>query len=401
MTTEADSGRGAAVPLDDAIAAAVRLAPPTTDERVALDELAGRRLAAPVTARSAIPPFSNSAMDGYAIRSCDVPGALGLCGESAAGRPGPGALGPGKAWRISTGAPMPAGADAVVRQEDTRAAGATIHVAIAVAPGTDVRLAGEDVPAGETVFPAGHVVAPHEVGVVAAAGHAWAMCAARVRVAVLATGDELAAPGSALVDGAIYESNTHGIRAQARAAGADVLDVARVPDDPDETEAAIRRLLGEAGDPEGPEILITIGGVSVGPHDHIRPALARIGVTEVVPRVRARPGQPTWIGVRGTQVVLALPGNPVSAAVCFHVFGRALLGQPPRWDLTLPLAQEVGKRAGLAQLIRCRIGPDGLFPLPRQGSAAISSLASADALALLPAEAEVLRAGTPLRVSLL
>lgn len=401
MTTEARSGRGAAVPIEDAIAAAVRLVPSTADQRVELEHLAGRRLAAPVIARSAIPPFSNSAMDGYAIRSFDAPGALVLCGESAAGRPGSGTVGPGEAWRISTGAPMPAGTDAVVRQEDTRAEGATIHVAVAVAPGTDVRHAGEDVPAGATVLPAGHVVAPHEVGVVAAAGHAWAMCASPIRVAVLATGDELARPGSPLVDGAIYESNTHGICAQARAAGAEILDVARVPDDPGETEAAVRRLLGEAGDPKGPEILITIGGVSVGPHDHIRPALARIGVTEVVPRVRARPGQPTWIGVRGAQVVLALPGNPVSAAVCFHVYGRALLGQAPRWELRLPLAQEVEKRAGLAQLIRCRIGADGLVPLPRQGSAAISSLASADALALLPAEAKVLPAGTPVKVSLL
>jgi molybdopterin molybdotransferase len=296
---------------------------------------------------------------------------------------------------------MPPGADAVVRQEATRAEGATIHVAIAVPPRTDVRLSGEDVPAGETVLTAGHVVAPHEVGVVAGAGHAWAMCAAPMRLAVLATGDELAAPGSALADGAIYESNTHGICAQARAAGADILGVARVPDDPGETEAAIRRLLGEPGDRQGPEILVTIGGVSVGPHDHIRPALARLGVTEVVPRIRARPGQPTWIGVRGAQVVLALPGNPVSAAVCFHVFGRALLGRPPSWHLRLPLAQKVEKHAGLAHMIRCRIGPDGLFPLPRQGSAAISSLAGADALALLPAEAEVLPPGTPLGVSLL
>jgi molybdopterin molybdotransferase len=401
MTTEVGDSPGPGVLVDDAIAAAVRLAPSTRAERVTLDQLAGRRLTEPVTARAAIPPFSNSAMDGYAIRSRDVPGALLLRGESAAGRPGAGAVGAGEAWRISTGAPMPPGADAVARQEDTRVEGEVVHVGITVPAGTDVRHAGEDVAAGEVVLSAGHIVAPHEVGVVAAAGHAWATCAARVRVAVLATGDELSPPGSRLVDGAIYESNSHGICAQARAAGADIVGVARVPDEPDATAAAVRRLLGEPGDPDAPEILITIGGVSVGPHDHIRPALARSGVIEVVPRIRMRPGQPTWIGARGAQVVLALPGNPVSAAVCFHIFGRTLLGLPPRWDIRLPLARSLQKRAGLAQLVRCRIGPDGLDPLPRQGSAAVSSLASADGLALLPADAEMLPAGTPLSVSLL
>jgi molybdopterin molybdotransferase len=225
------------------------------------------------------------------------------------------------------------------------------------------------------------------------------MCTAPVTVAVLATGDELSPPGAPLPGGAIHESNTHGIGAQARAAGAAVTEIARVADDPAATDAAVRRLLGTGDGPADPQILITIGGLSVGPHDHIRPALIAAGVTEVVPRIRARPGQPTWIGARGRQVVLALPGNPVSAAVCFHIFGRALLGRPPRWDLRLPLAQPVEKRAGVAQLIRCRLGPDGLEPLPRQGSAAVSSLAGVDVLALLPADAESVAAGSVLKVT--
>jgi molybdopterin molybdotransferase len=391
--------RGPAVTLDEAIETAICLAPVTGSERVALADLAGRLLADPVVARTAIPPFSNSAMDGYCIRAQDAPGALRLSGESAAGRPGAGRVGPGEAWRISTGAPLPDGADTVVRQEDVRVEGDVVNVASAVPAGTDVRHAGEDVAAGAVMLAPGHLIAPHEVGVIAAAGHAWAMCRAPVRVAILATGDELSPPGSPLSDGAIYESNTHGIAAQARAAGAEVTEIARVADDPAATAAAVLRLLGTGDDPAGPGILVTIGGLSVGPHDHIRPALIGAGVTEVVPRIRARPGQPTWIGARGRQVVLALPGNPVSAAICFHIFGRALLGRPARWDLRLPLARAVEKRAGLAQLIRCRFGPDGLEPLPRQGSAAISSLADVDALALLPADAETLAAGTPLRVS--
>lgn len=385
--------RGPAMTLDDAVAAARRLAPRTPAERVALEDLTGRRLAEDVTALAAIPPFSNSAMDGYAIRAADAPGSFRLAGESAAGRPGAGHVKPHEAWRISTGAPLPEGADTVVRQEDVRADGALVHVADAIAPGTDVRHAGEDVAAGDVMLPAGRVLAAHEVGVIAAAGRASVMCLRRPRVAVLATGDELSVPGSALADGAIYESNTYGVAAQARAAGAEVIGIARVADDPAATDAAVGRLLGGTGDPAGPDILITIGGLSVGPHDHIRPALLAAGVREVVPRVRARPGQPTWIGERGRQVVLALPGNPVSAAVCFHVFGRTLLGQHPRWNLRLPLAQAVSKRPGPAQIIRCRVGPDGLHPLPRQGSAAISSLAGVDALALLPADAGTLAAG--------
>lgn len=385
------------MPLEEAVAATVRVAPATGVERVPLAGLPGRRLAAAVRAKAAIPPFTHSAMDGYAVRSRDCPGALRLRGESAAGRPDRHGIGPGEACRISTGARLPDGADAVVRQEDVRREGTTVHVP-ELAAGTDVRVAGEDVPVDAVVLPAGHVVRPHEVGVVAAAGHMWASCASPARVAILTTGDELVPPGDALGDGTVYESNTHGIRAQAEAAGAVVSAVAHVGDDPDATHAAIVRHLGGGDGPGDAHILITIGGLSVGPHDHIRPALGRAGVTEVVPRILARPGQPTWVGVRGGQVILALPGNPVSAAVCFHIFGRALLGRPPLWELRLPLARPVTKRRGPAELIRCHLGPEGLEPFRRQGSAAISSLAGADALALLPPEADELPVGTVLPV---
>lgn len=390
--------RAPAMALDEAVAATVRVAPATGVERVPLARLAGRRLAAGVQARAAIPPFTNSAMDGYAVRSRDCPGALRLRGESAAGHPAADGMQAGEACRISTGARLPDGADAVVRQEDVRRDGGIVHVP-AIAPHADVRSAGEDVPEGGLLLAAGHVVAPHEVGVIAAAGHMWAACAAPVRMTILTTGDELVPPGDPLGDGAVYESNTHGVRAQAEAAGAVVGVIAHVGDDPDATDAAIHRHLGTGDGPGDPQILVTIGGLSVGPHDHIRPALLRAGVTEVVPRIRARPGQPTWVGVRGAQAVLALPGNPVSAAVCFHIFGRALLGRPPLWEMRLPLARAVRKRPGPAELIRCRFGPDGLEPLRRQGSAAISSLAGADALALLPPEADEIPAGTLLPVN--
>ncbi|HMM48111.1 MAG TPA: molybdopterin molybdotransferase MoeA [Miltoncostaeaceae bacterium] len=386
----------AAADLEQARALAARLAPTAPTEAVALADLPGRRLAETVTARAPVPPFTNSAMDGYAVRAADTPGALRLRGESAAGRPGAGALSPGETWRISTGAPLPPGADAVVRQEDARVEADLIHIAQPISPGNDVRHAGEDLAAGAPVLPAGHIVTPHEVGVIAAAGHARVACHARITVAVLATGDELAEPGTSLGDGVIYESNTHGICAQARAAGARIGAVVRVGDNRPATEDAVRELLG--GD-EPPTLLVTLGGLSVGPHDHIRPALAAAGVQLHMHRLRMRPGQPTAIGTRDGQVVLALPGNPVSAAICFHLFGRTLLGAPPRWNLRLPLTVPLTKRPGLAQIVRCRIGPDGLTPLAHQGSAAVSSLALVDALALAPADAGDLPAGTMLSAS--
>lgn len=386
--------------LEDALHDARLLAPAISAERVALADLPGRRLARPVNARAPIPAFTNSAMDGYAVRSADTPGRLDLTGHSAAGRPGHGALAPGCAWRISTGAPLPPGADAVVRQEDATVDGGHVTVDAHVTSGRDVRSCGEDVAAGAPLLPAGHVVAPHEVAVVAGAGHAAAWCVRRPRVAILVSGDELAEPGAPLADARVYDSNGHGVAAQAAAAGAAVHLRAVVPDDRRATLAAVRRILDgrESADGEAPDMLVTTGGVSVGPHDHLRAALTAAGVHAVVPRIRMQPGQPTWIGTRGSQVVLALAGNPVSAAVCFHVLGRALLGHDDRWIERLPLTAPVATRGGLAQLLRCRVGPAGLEPLPRQGSGAISSLAGAQALAWIPEDVAHADAGTRVRM---
>jgi molybdopterin molybdotransferase len=392
--------RGPALTLEAAIAAALRLALSTDPEAVPLAQLAGRRLAEPVTARHDLPPFSNSAMDGYALRAADTPGTLAVTGESAAG--GAGGDGPagGEAWRISTGAAMPEGTDAVARQERVRVAGGRIEVASSVATGDDVRRAGEDLTRGATVLDEGHRIAPHEVALIGAAGHASARCRRPARLAIVTTGDELVPPGAPLRPGAVHDCNSEGIAAQARHAGAAVVAVRRVGDDRRATADALRALLDGDGETHPVEILVTVGGVSVGPHDHVRAALGEIGVEEVVPRVRARPGQPTWIGRRGAQAVLALPGNPVSAATCFHVFGRSLLGLPPRWDLRLPLADAV-PAGRVPQLIRCRLLAGSLAPARRQGSGAISSMGGADALALLPAGEGTVPAGTLLDATLL
>lgn len=386
-----------ALSFEEALAVAGRLAPAPAAERIPLAELVGRRLARAVVARAAVPPFPNSAMDGYAVRSADTPGRLALSGVSAAGHPGAGRVASGQAWRVSTGAVMPDGADAVARQEDVRLDGDHVVVPVRLPPGADVRVRGEDLSAGDRVLPAGAVLAAHESGVVAAAGHDAAWCVGRVRVALLVAGDELARPGSDLGEGQIFDANRYAVEAQARAAGAAVVAVAAVGDDPADIRAAVERLLEGAGAP--PEMLVTAGGISVGPHDHLRAALRSAGVEEVVPGVRMRPGHPTRIGVRGDRVVLALPGNPVAASVCFHAFGRPLLGHARDWVETAPLAAPVRNRPGRALLLRCRATAAGLVPMERQGSAAISSMAGADALAWVPADAARLPAGAAVRVA--
>ncbi len=389
--------RTRACSFEEALAEACRLAPAPAAERVALAGLVGRRLARPLVTRVALPPFPNSAMDGYALRSDDTPGRLALSGASAAGRPGTGRVARGQAWRVSTGALMPPGADAVARQEDVRVEGDRVVVPFHLPLGADVRPQGEDLAAGEEVLPAGAILAAHELGVAAAAGHDAAWCVGRVRVALLVAGDELACPGGELRDGEVFDANLSAIEAQARCAGARVVEVARVGDDPVAVCAEVGRLLDGEGDP--PDLLVTAGGIASGPHDHLRAALRGAGVEQVVPHVGMRPGHPTWIGARGDQVVLALPGNPVAASLSFHVFGRPLLGHTDAWLETAPLAEPVRNRPGRVLLLRCRASAAGLVPMERQGSGALSSMAGAAALAWIPADAERLPAGAPVRVA--
>ena len=370
-------------------------------EPVALADLTGRVLAEHVRARIDHPAFTNSAMDGYAVRAAEVTGGAParLVGESRAGFPFDGILGSGEAVRISTGAEVPEGADAILRREhaDEDDAGNVISRS-APAAGAFVRVRGEDVREGQVLLPAGHLVAPHEVTVVAAAGHAVVSCARRPRVVVIGSGDELVPPGGQPGAGQIFDSNRSGIAAQARAAGAEVVASILVPDDLAATEAALNDALdGSAGHP-APDLVVTIGGVSVGRHDHLRPALEAVGVREVLYGVEIRPGHPLWLGVRGGQLVLGLPGNPVSAAVCFHGFGRELLGRAEDWETLLPLGAAYVKDTPRTELLRCREADGALHPLPRQGSHAITSLAGATHLAVIPAERTEVRAGERVRV---
>ncbi len=369
-------------------------------EPVRIEDAADRVLAADVTAVADVPGFDNSAMDGFAVRSDASSGALHVVDESRAGAPASRTLAPGEAIRISTGAAMPAGADAVAPVEHVREADGTVTLSTAVAAGQHVRRAGEDLRAGTVVLPAGTVLAAGELSVAIGAGAATVPCARRPRVAVLCTGDELRPPGAALAPGEIHNSNAAMLATLARATGAVVTSAAAVRDERDATEAAIEGALDEA------DVVVLSGGVSVGRHDHVKPALAALGVQERFWRVDLQPGKPTWFGTRGAQLVFGLPGNPVSSYVTFVLFARpalrALQGAAPLPPRERALLAADVRRRGRTQALRVRLdASDGTLramPTGPQGSHVTASLHAADALAFVAPGEGVAAAGEQVSV---
>jgi molybdopterin molybdotransferase len=350
---------------------------PLAGETVEIASAAGRVLAEPATALVDLPPFDSSAMD--------TPGSLRVAGHSAAGRPFGGVVAAGQAVGISTGAEVPRGADAVVPVERVREQGELID-ADAVESGAHIRRRGGDVSSGELVVGAGARLGAPQVGALAAAGLAAVVCRRQPSVAVLATGSELRAPGGPLAPGEIYESNSTLLAAQLASAGALCEVLPPVADDPPETRAALARGLDF-------DVLVTSGGVSVGPHDLVRGLLAELGVDEVFWQVAVRPGKPVAFGVRGSTLVFGLPGNPVSSLVGFELFVRPALdalqglADPlPRYRPGL-LAAAVRRNAGRDELVRARARIDAdnvvLEPLGGQESHMIVRSASADALVLV------------------
>lgn len=365
--------------LAEARALAVRHAVRPAGESVPVGAAAGRVIAAEVRAAVRLPGVDVSAMDGYAVRAADTPGRLRPVGESRAGTPFAGALGAGDVVAISTGAAVPAGADAVVRREEARiGADGSVEVP-GVAAGRDVRRAGEIIGAGDVLLPAGARVTPASLGTLGAVGAATVTVRARPRVAIVGTGDELVPVGEPLPPGGVYDSNRLGIAAQVEAAGGLVVSSVRVADDREATVAGIAAALSSA------DMVVTVGGVSVGPHDHVRPAMAALGVTELMAGMRVTPSRPTWLGARDGVPVLALPGNPVASAVAFRLLGPALLGVPDDWPLRATLAAPVTPRPGHIAAVLCRLRDGRAEPLGTQASHAVTSLARADAIALVGA----------------
>jgi molybdopterin molybdotransferase len=346
--------------------------------------LSGRVLARDVRALVDLPPFSTSAMDGYAVRSADLAaGPLPVEFRVAAGDP-PRPLPAGTASGIATGAPLPEGADAVVPVEDAREDGGRLEAA-APRPGAWIRPAGGDVSAGGLVAAAGSQLTPPLLAAIAASGVDRVSVADQPRVAVVATGSELVETGRPLEPGQIYESNAVAVAAQARRAGSQVVDVSTVPDRPEQIREAFRRALTA-------DVVVSTGGVSVGPHDHVKPVLAELGVREVFWQVAHKPGKPLWFGAAPSQaLVFGLPGNPVSSLVTFELFVRpaleAMQGMSPRPRPTARLAAAVPRLSSRDHAVRCRLlpGPGGmeLHPFGAQDSHLIVHAAAAGVAALI------------------
>ncbi len=370
---------------------------PLGTERVAIDEARDRVLATALEAAGDVPPFACSAMDGYAIVHGDAGRTLTVVGESRAGTPSATTLGDGSAIRISTGGAIPDGATAVIPQENVEVRDGRILTQSEVAAGDHLRGAGEDMRSGEVVLAAGTLLGAAELGAAVSAGAAELTVYRRPRAQVLCTGDELRAPGEPLGPGEIHNSNAPMLNALAAAEGAVTGTARRLPDDRAATEAGLATAL------ESADVVIISGGVSVGPHDHVKGALAELGVEEVFWRVALQPGKPTWFGRRGSVLVFGLPGNPVSAVVTFSLFVRPALAalqgraEPPLLEPEAALATAVRRNPDREQAIRVRLERrDGkLVAIPNgpQGSHIVTSLLGADALAFVPAGEGELEAG--------
>jgi molybdopterin molybdotransferase len=375
----------------DRILAQARRQGPRPTERVALSEAAGRALAAPLRARSPLPPFAASTMDGFACRAADVPrrGArLQVVGTVAAGHPWSGQLRPGTCLRIFTGAPLPRGADGVEMQERVEVRGAEARFQRAGEVGRFVRQAGSDIARGAIALPAGALLDPGAIGLAASLGMARLPVPRRPVVAILATGDEVVALGRRPGPGQIVESNTYALAAAVREAGGVPRLLGIAPD----RAAALRRAIARA---RGADVLVTIGGVSVGERDLVRGALLEAGASIDFWRVAMRPGKPLLFGRMDRTLVFGLPGNPASALVGFELFARpavrTLAGLPGsgRVRVRARLDSALEKPPHLAVYLRSRVvwraGEPWLVPLGTQVSGDLTSTAQVGALALLPA----------------
>lgn len=378
------------------------LAPAPQAEEVPLIEAAGRVLLRPVEATRHQPPFAASAMDGYAVRAADAgPGArMRIVGESAAGRGFSGRIGPGEAARILTGAPLPEGADAVVIQEEVRREGETITLAPS-AVAAHVRPAGNDFAPGARLE-APRRLSPAEVALVAAMGHPTVTVARRPRVAILSTGDELVMPGDVPGPDQIYAANAFGLHALLQQEGARPSLLPIAGDRPEALAAAFDLA-------RGADLVLTIGGASVGDHDLVAPAAQAAGADLSFHKVAMRPGKPLLAGrfPDGT-MLLGLPGNPVSAMVCGAIFLlpliRAMLGLPaqPAPRLRVPLAAPLPPNGPREHYLRGRREPDGrVRAFERQDSSLLSVLAESDCLVVQAPSAPALQAGNDVEIVLI
>jgi len=376
----------------DTLAAVVGRVPRLASEVVDLDVAVGRVLAREIVATRALPGFDNSAMDGYAARSADLPGAFVVSTVVAAGD-APAATSAGEVVRIFTGAPLPVGSNTVVMQEDAKLDGD--RVVLPAAPiGDNVRRAGEDIAIGERVLAAGTRLRPWDLGILAALGVARVEVTRQPRVAILATGDELVDVATEPAFGQLVNSSAYALAALITEAGGVPVQIGIARDTLDDLRVKLEQALAH-------DAVITTGGVSVGDRDYVRAALDATGVALELYKVAMKPGKPFSFGMRGTTPVFGLPGNPVSTIVGFELFVRpALLAMQaaavidrPRASVVLPAGYR--KPAGRAHYLRARVRAGVAEVHPKQGSAMLSGLVSTNALVEVPSEVtEIAPGGT-------
>jgi molybdopterin molybdotransferase len=394
--------------VEDALKRLLADATPLGAETVRIGEAGERVLAAPLAALRTQPPFPASAMDGYAVRAADlaVGVRLRVIGEAPAGAPFAGGIGPGEALRIFTGAAVPEGADTILIQENAnRLDSGTVEVRETVAAGRHIRRAGLDFVEGEALLDAGRVLDAAALSLAAAANHASVPVIRRPVVAVLATGDELLPPGSTLGPGQIIASNGYGVAAIARTAGADVIDLGIVRDD----RAGMAARIGEALAAEA-DIIVTLGGASVGDHDLVNEVLTGQGMTLDFWKIAMRPGKPLMFGRLGAARVVGLPGNPVSSLVCSHLFLKPLVArlaarsaEPDIREATLVVDMDGNDsrqdyvRAAVESRDRRLVAK----PFGTQDSSMLKILADANGLIVRPPHAPAAPAGTVVPVLML
>jgi molybdopterin molybdotransferase len=386
-----------------------RITAPAPPEFLPLAAALGRVLAADVRAEMDVPPTDNSAVDGYAIASADIPAAgtraLEVVAEIAAGSVFAGVLHPGQALRIMTGAPMPAGADTVYPQEVVERNGSRVIVG-PLKPGVNTRHRGEDIQAGMVVLPAGDVLRPQEIGVAASLGLAQLPVRTKPRVAILSTGDEVAEPGSVRKPGQIYDSNRFSLRGLVDGAGATAVDDGIVPDQFDELHARLLRAAEHA------DVVLTSGGVSVGDYDLVKAVLLEIGGQQAGGmdfwQVAMQPGRPLAFGSIGSAHFFGLPGNPVASMLTFHLFvrpalwklagRRELFVQPFRATAVEPMSKKTGRREFKRGILTYAHDRWEVRTTGPQGSGILSSMTAANCFVVIEEERGDVSAGEPVWV---
>jgi molybdopterin molybdotransferase len=371
-------------------------------EDVPLVEARGLALAEDVRAKFDSPPFDNSAVDGYAVRSVDAEAGriFRVVDEAPAGRPATKSVDEGEAIKIFTGGVIPEGADAVVMVENTTGWGEEFELKKAASPGQNVRRSGEDVREGDVILREGTEIGPPEIALAATQGYGSLPALRRPKVVVLSTGTELVEPGAReLSPGEIYDSNSFALLTQAHEVGAEARRVSAASDDANLIRDAVREALETA------DVVVTSGGVSVGEKDLVKGTMLELGVEQVFWGVKFKPGKPLFFGMKGDVRFFGLPGNPVSAMVCFELFVRpALMKMMGREDKRRPhielyFEDDVKNSFGRMHAMRVSLTRTDKGWLARsvgaQGSGLVSSLTRADALALIGPESEGAGAGEP------